>query len=419
MVFEIIFSLCRERFGVNRSCFFVFFLWCWLGSEVGAIPIAGSNGVVVDFAGVKDASPEGLSVQIKEGGALVLIPWEKIDLAKLRESHSVISAAYFRTREGATVQLNLGSFVPAGGGPAPALPEELAAVPGRHLVELGGARFWIQLPVQGEPRAILLLAMGQDGYSFRYLGLPDRNRWREMASKFNLAVMAYSFPVPAEQVREFKSADFVFADKGSGKLLLSAIDSVAEKTGRQGLASCPLVIYGQDALGGGFAYNFLQAFPERVIAAVSVKGTFYSAPASEISAKVPFAFIWGEYDDDVKRWETEHIQEKAYRDALRLRPNWVSAMELRGAGGESPQSSHFAMTFLDRVLLARLQANGDILDIDRSRGFIGDLRELTISRMEDPTSPLDEFKTWLPDGEVGRLWEDLANGRLQIPSRSE
>ena len=53
-------------------------------SEVGAVPIAGANGTVVDFAGIKSAGPAGLKVQIKSGDAPIDIPWEKIDLARLQ-----------------------------------------------------------------------------------------------------------------------------------------------------------------------------------------------------------------------------------------------------------------------------------------------------------------------------------------------
>ena len=393
----------------------------------GAVPITGGNGRVVDFAGIKSAGPGGLTVQVTSGGAPLEVGWDKLDLAKLKVEHPAIFEAYEAAKGGKVTELNLGTFAPAAM-PAKAPAAEATKTPAAPVIgkeenqfsaTVDGAQFTIQLLGNGEPKAVLLLAIGQDGRSDRYLGQANGGQWTEIARTFNLGVLAYRFPTPGDRNAGdmLKFAPFIEADKGSGDTLVKALVALAKESGRASLAAAPIAIYGQDAVGAAFAFNFSQAFPDRVIAAVVAKGAFYSVKPTEASAKVPLMMLSGEYDDDIKLWNPTNTHLEVYEANLGLKPNWVYAVEFRGTSGSTPASHHAAITFLDRMILARLADDGKLRDLDPARAFIGDLKESKIAIRADPSAAITVDQTWLPDGEIAQLWKDLYDGTLQPPAK--
>lgn len=413
---------------VSRLRFFAWAIalgWLWMMSGVlMALPITGANGKVVDFAGVKSAKPEGLEVQIQRvGGEPIIIPWNKFDLDKLKEEQAEIYRAYEAAQVGEATELNLGIFAPAQpmtNEPQKITSEMISKVPGRYNASSGTGAFTLQLPPGGKARAILLLSLGEDGNSERYMGAPDQNRWSDLIRKHGLAVMAYKFPMSANAwggEAFTKAAPHAFAGQGSGEALLKALKSMAGSAKRPELADLPFIIYGQGVPGAAFAYNFTQAFPERVIAAVVAKGAFYIGERSEASAKVPILLVEGEYDQEVDLWKPTDTLRETYEASLGLKPSWIYALEFRAGPGETQELIHFGMTFLDRMLLVRLSPEGELVDLDQSRSWIGDLNTFTPERAENGgESELTADQTWLPDGEIAKMWEEFCHGNLRIPS---
>lgn len=389
---------------------------------VSAIPITGSNGRVVDFAGIKSAGPNGLKVQVAVEGEIIQVGWDRFDLVRLKAEHPVVFAAFVSSQEGKDTELNLGSFAPVkttsgSGNTSVANAGEFQKAQGRYFTSVGGGKFALQMPDQASPRAILLLAIGQDGRSERYIGSGGKGQWSDLANKLKLAVLAYEFPVKGDRrsVGAEEFAPFIEAQKGSGEAVLKALQSLAADSGKAELATIPIAIYGQDVIGAAFAFNFTQAFPDRVIATVAAKGASYSVKPTEASAKVPMMILSGEYDEDVKLGNPTNTHLEVYEANLGLKPQWVYAVEFRAGSGMTPASHHAAMTFLDRMILARLSPEGKLQDLDPERAFIGDLKESKISRREDANAVLTPDQTWLPDGEIAQLWKDLYDGTLKIP----
>lgn len=385
-----------------------------------AIPLTGSNGNVVDFAGVKSASPAGLRVQVKADDPLLDVGWEKFDLSKLESENPEIHQAYQEALAGKHTELNLGAFAPKD---QPAMREQKNYEDGaeRHgWFETGaaGGKFAIQLP-ETEPKSVLLVSMGVDGRSIRYMGGVGASRWKALTEKFHMAVMSYEFDLSkkGETFDPSKDAPFIYTDAGSGDGVISALEQFAEKSGKTRLKTIPIAVFGADVLGAAFSYNFVQSHPDRVIAAVASKGAFYLGAPSENSAKVPLLLLWGEYDSDIKRWNPTDTHEQAYENSLNLFPNWIHAMEPRGGPGESPLSFEFGRIFLDRMMLARMSPNGELLELDRSKAWVGNLQTREIRRMEDPEKVLEAHETWLPNGEVAKLWEDFSTGSLDLNSQ--
>ena len=410
----------------SGSVFFLFALCLFVEglsiSEGHAIPLAGSNGRIVEFEVVKKASPEGLTVQVEKGGDEIQLGWDKLDLEHLQKNHPALYQAYQAAQKGASTELHLGTT------PDPAAPmkksepelknyRDGAERHGWYETGGGGGKFGIQLPDQ-EVKGVLLVSMGQDGRSMRYMGGVGVTRWAKFAEKFQFAVMSYEFPVTRGNgdYDVTKAAPYIFADK-SGEGVISALESFAEKAQKPALKEVPIAVFGFDVLGAAFAFNFVQNHPDRVIAAVVAKGAFYAAELNEDATKVPLLLLWGEYDQDIDRWNPFSDHQETYEKALELRPNWTHAMEPRGPSGETPLSFTMGMTFLNRMILARLNPEGGLKELNREDAWVGNLKTREIRRMEDPERVLEPHETWLPNGEVAKLWEDFSNGALALDTQ--
>lgn len=417
----------RSKYSFRRHLFWALVVWLiiWQADTSIALPLTGSNGKVVEFAGVKSASPDGLEVKVSElDSATIVVPWDKLDILKLKEDYPNIHIAYENALSKRTItEINLGIFsskISMTDNPKILTTEMINKVPGRYSASSGTGAFTLQLPQGGKARAILLLSMGDDGNSERYIGRPERSRWKNMVDKHSLAVMAYRFPMSANARggEPFtKAAPHAFAGQGSGEALLKALKSMAGTANRPELADLPFIVYGQGVPGAAFAYNFTQAFPDRVIASVVAKGAFYIGERSESSAKVPMLLVEGEYDQDINLWKPTDTLRETYEASLGLKPNWIYALEFRAGPGETQELIHFGMTFLDRMLLVRLSAEGELVDLDLSRAWIGDLKAFTPERAEeDAEAVLTADQTWLPDGEIAKMWEEFCNGNLKVPA---
>ena len=396
----------------------------WMLPSARAIPLTGANGRTVEFAGIKSAGPKGLLVQVKEGDAPFELGWEKLDLAKVQAQHPNIGAAYQKALGGETTELNLGIFAPAEPEKkmSPAESQEArdakngifsATVRPEEGEEFTDARVVTLLPA-GDPQGILLLSRGSRGASIPYLPR-DRNDhpWAELQSRWNLAIVAANFtaeaPDPAADPP--RPPSWVHADKGSGAALLRGIDELATKSGKD-LSGLPIAIYGTDLLGAAFAFNFTQWKPDRVVATVAAKGAFYSASPTPESAKVPLIMIWGEYEVGKR---ASHTHAEVFGNHVQLKPNWIYAMEFRGAEGESYPSLKVAQTFLDQMLESRL-GDGGLTDLDRSESWVGDLDTFEVGEIEDAEAVLPSTRTWLPGAKFAELWEQFANGKIPPPN---
>ena len=98
---------CFSLFAAGLACGLLFAL---APLRVEAVPITGANGTVVDFAGVKSATPAGLVVKIQASGGELTVPWDKFNLGKMQTEQAEIFAAYQKSQAGETTDLSLGVF---------------------------------------------------------------------------------------------------------------------------------------------------------------------------------------------------------------------------------------------------------------------------------------------------------------------
>jgi len=408
-----------------------------------AITLTGANGKAVAFHLIKEATPKGLTAQLAADGPVIGVTWDKLDLKAVARDQPLIFAAYERAMAGETIALDLGEAMggaPAGAaeaaGAAPKADSQPASrFPGWLDTKVGKIEFMLQMPLS-TPRGILLVSLDDYGHSFRYLaGNDDRGKgpWAEFLTKQDFAILSYDVESADEAADPTKIDDFVFADKGSGRALESALGSFATKLKKPELTGLPIAIYGAERTGAAFAYSYLHYKPEKVLAAVICKGGFYdSAPRPE-TVKIPVLFLWGEYCKNHELWASENHAESVLAKAAPLKPNWTNGREFRGNSDPNPELEYFGRRYLLEMIKMRLPvktgsnaaapdgegataAEASVLTgIDRSKGYRGNVETAELLKLDDPEAALGEEETFLPNEAVGNLWKKFVMGELEAP----
>lgn len=425
-------------------------LLCFQGTGVRAITLTGANGRAVEFHVIKSATPKGLTAQMVTDGPVIGIPWDKLDLAALEREHKAIHDAYLKTKQGETVELNLdtaaAATMPAAGGgatPAPAPAPAENKIPGRYAgwieTKMDSFVFAIQLP--DEPaKGILLISLDDYGHSFdRVAGFPSgEGPWGVFQDRHDLALLTYDHVGRASSTDPSVIDEFVFASKGSGKILEDGIKALAEKSGKPELAGLPIAVYGAGRTGAAFAYNFVQFRPERIIAAVVSKGAFYDADPTPASAAVPVLLIWGEYSSSHEIWRSENHAATILAKVSALNPNWTSGREFRGRSEQNEIVEYFGKQYLMEMVKSRLpgkktsaaptaepaaEGAGDpegaggfgLIPLDRAKGLKGNVETGEVTPLTDPGASLAAEETFLPNDAVAKLWKGLVLGELEPP----
>ena len=437
-----------------------------LGRLCAEISLTGANGRAVAFHLIKDATPKGLTAQMVADGPVIGITWEKLDLGALEREHKLIYAAYLRSKEGETIPLNLDR--PVDDMAPPAAPDadkggdkaKASRYPGWFDTSVGKLPFMLQLPL-GKPRGVLVISLDDFGRSFQQLGNQQRGNgpWAEFQTKYDLALLTYDIADGERNLDPTVIDDFVFAAKGSGKALESALSSFAVQTKVADLIDLPIALYGAERTGAAFVYNFVHYKPERILAAVVSKGAFYDAEPTPESAKVPMLFVWGEYSNNHELWKSENYAESVLAKAAPLAPNWTNGREFRGPGDPSPVADFFGKRYLIEVLADRLPekapppppppAEGEGKDgkdkggsapstpaegekpkeeptpaapekprpveVDRSKGYHGNVETGEVLKITDPAAPMGEDETFIPNEGVSKLWKKFVIGELEAP----
>ncbi|MDF1859293.1 MAG: hypothetical protein P1U87_03705 [Verrucomicrobiales bacterium] len=422
-----------------------------------AITLTGANGRKVEFAGIKDATPKGITVQMEPEGKLLGVPWSKLDLKALETENALIFAGYQLALKGETTAIDLGTYAPEGMKHAKGQPNTPVAPTRRWQgwedTDIAGVKYLLQLPL-GKPRGILLIAKGADGNSFRYLMGHQKGSgdWGPFQNKYQLALLTYEYGYMEVTKDVTKMDPFGYADKGSGENILKAINKFAIELKKPELVDIPIAIYGADRVGAALSYSFVQWKPERVMAAVAVKGAFYEAKPTEASAKVPMLFVWGQYSNMPEIWQTEATASKLFADNAGMPLNWTSAREYRGRAGLNPLVEHFAREYLKEMIELRIpdevpdppkeepkpegaddgkgKGKGSdkeekeepakveqppMKEIDRSNGYVGVIISGETRKIEDPNAPVAEGETFILNLDLSRMWRDFSQDKFDPP----
>jgi hypothetical protein len=407
-----------------------------------AITLTGANGKAVQFHLIKEATPKGLTAQLVADGPVIGVTWDKLDLKALERDQQLIFAAYQRALAGETIALNLDEAMTAapaapaaadGATPKPASGAE-SKYPGWLDTKVGKIEFMLQMPLS-TPRGILLVSLDDFGHSFRYLyNTQERGKgpWADFQTKHDFAILSYDVESSDQAVDPTKIDEFVFAEKGSGRALESALGNFAAKLKQPELIQLPMVIYGSERTGASFAYSYIHYKPERVLAAVVCKGAFYdSAPRPE-TAKVPILFLWGEYCKNHELWASENHAATVLAKAAPLKPNWTNGREFRGNSDLNPELEYFGKLYLLEVMKMRLpekksntgapaaadaapSESAKMEPLDRTKGYRGNVETAEVFKITDPEAALGEEETFIPNDGVSNLWKKFVMGELEAP----
>jgi len=417
-----------------------------------AITLKGSNGRAVEFHSIKSATPKGITAQMAPDGPVLGIPWEKLDLVALETDQRAIYEAYLRTKEGETIDLNLAEAMaekPSDPASPPPPPQERFM--GWMDTKVGTVEFMLQMPA-AKPRGILVISLDDFGDSFRYVMGHEKGNgaWSDFQNKHDLALLSYSLGTGNQDPSKLDS--FVFAHKGSGKTLLTALKNFATRIKEPGFGDLPIALYGAGRTGAAFVYNFVQAYPERVLAAVVSKGAFYDAEPTEASAKVPMLFIWGQYCTNAQLWKSENSAEPILVKYAAMKPNWTNAREVRGRDEQNQVVEYMAKQYLLKVIPGRMPeekpapapvepapdpaaapAEGapaaetkpepppvpevpEPVELDRSKGSVGNIKTGEVVKITDPAADLGPDETFIPNGDVATMWKKYILGELEPPA---
>lgn len=379
-----------------------------LAPNVQAISLTGSTGRQVEFVGIKEATPKGLTAQVAADSGIIGVTWDKLDLTALATEHPAIHEAYVASQQGATTELNLGIF-------APTVPEKKAEALPRYEgwldLTLGKREYFLQLP-GGEPEGILLVAVTDYGRAAQMVvGHPrGSGPLAKLQDSLKLAVLTYEFDMASKDPTVVDP--FIYAEKGSGADILKALEAFAAKTNKPALASLPIAIFSSERVGAAFAYHFIQWKPERILAAVLIKGAFYEAAPNPAAAQVPVLFLDGEYASSPGIWHTEATAKKLFSDHAAAIPNWTRAVEYRGRDTMSEMSDHVGKEYLRQMIPQRKPDEAGVLaELDRSKGKVGHLKTGEVRDLTE--SPLAPDETFLPSAEFAKLWKALRDGTLE------
>ena len=407
----------------------------------------GSNGRAVEFVKLEQATPKGITAYMKEDGPLIPIRWEKLDLEALKTQHPLIYLAYEKTKEGQTIDLQelMDSPPPASGGENNGTKKKQSKWPGWIDTQIMGTSFALQMPV-GEPRGILLFAVGDHGGAMRQIGHLPRGRepWTGLQNKYGLAVLSYDFEIQNYDPTAVNK--FIFAENGSGEQAVRALKEFAIQLKKPELADLPILIYGEGRIGAPYGYHFALWKPDRIVAAVVSKGAFYDAEPNETAAALPMLVIWGQYSNIAELWKSENSAEKIFEKFADKQLNWTQGREPRGKSEINPVVIHLAMEYLEKVAEFRLPEKKkeappaepddnaeagskegeekeeaeepevvEIPPLDRSEGYVGEVKTGKVSKIEDANAALGPGETFLPNKDISDLWKEFMEGRLRPP----
>jgi hypothetical protein len=243
-------------------------------------------------------------------------------------------------------------------------------------------------------RGILVLTPGSnmDGRT-----AVDEAVWQSLAAKHRLALVACFFS------ESLTGVDYDIAFKGSGQLLLDAIDAFADQSRHPEMKNLPLVLWGFSA-GGEFNYSFTSWKPDRVIAFVVNKVEDFQSYSGEWTPpmlKVPGIYFFGGKDVDRRiRAVTEGFQRGRARGAL------LCLLPDKNAGHAIGNSIQMAIPFLDAVIGQRLTDSGVLKDISPQSGWLGNLSTGEVSPASTYAGK-KETASWLPDKASAFKWKEL------------
>ncbi len=262
-----------------------------------------------------------------------------------------------------------------------------------HTVSFRG---WIP-DVEGPLNGTLVLVPGRHGDG---RSMATNGQWQEVARTIRFAIIAcrYADGEPHEYQRD--------PGQSVSKSINTAVAKLAELSGRKELADAPLAFWGTSA-GSNVSMNYCEAFPDRVVAFASSKGTGAPGGMTRGKDEIPIFIAVGAKD------KPDWVQPSIRNFQAARRAPWSLALH-NTEGHDVGRSLDVCRPFLIAAVRQRLGLGEDgVPSRSSSRGFN------RINERDGWTGNLETYEIveasrrsgssrgwiWLPDQATAEAWQ--------------
>lgn len=258
------------------------------------------------------------------------------------------------------------------------------------------ARYHCWVPAKAKVlRGIIVHQHGCEGNG---ITVPYDVHWQALAAKWDCMLMGTHY------THNDDCSDWSNPDNGSALAFLSAIQTLADRSGHPELVHAPWVLWGHSD-GAHWTTAMLDKYPERIAAAFPRSGG--GGAKSDGSLKVPVLYSMGvqEQSDSPDLWKKvlAAVSDGRARGAL------VSLAIDPRTGRECGHSRLLAIPFFDACLAQRLPppTAGPVTlkPMDQSTAWLGNTEDHSIA-------PASKYQgnprraSWLPDEQTARRWQE-------------
>lgn len=254
------------------------------------------------------------------------------------------------------------------------------------------AEFRIWLPeTEGRLKAIVVLLQGHNSNG---MGLSKSPRWQDFASKENLALIGV----------HFKSGSYggyyAHSEEGSGLALLTALEKLSEKAGKEYLKDLPFLLRGFSA-GGLFSHSFSAFRHERVLAFGNIRGGGLDL-TPDVNKGIPGIMFYGENDFQHRNDRIIEVVEMKRS----IGGNWCLVKEpVVDHFGRLDRTDSLLQKLFSKVLAKRLvEGSKDLLPLEETEGWLGNHSTFEIDAYENYSGNPSKA-SWLIDEEFARSWQ--------------
>lgn len=264
--------------------------------------------------------------------------------------------------------------------------------------ELDKAQFRWWAPADAKNLSgVLVLIPGRNGDGRAMANDPQ---WQELATSLNLGLVACFFYGEKEY---FKYQSDPTGDVA--RTINEAVEKLASQNGHPGLKKPPLVLWGHSA-GACVSEVYASRFPERVAAAVNLKGPRGAGGLVTGKDDIPFLIIVGK--NDKAEWvksATESFEAAQAKNAV-----WTLALQAN-EGHEGGKSQELIATFLRSVVPQRIGSGaigsstaGRPKRLVKTQGWLGDPETFEVASNTNFKGK-KKAAIWLPDETTALAWQ--------------
>lgn len=281
--------------------------------------------------------------------------------------------------------------------PAPAGPPtnewDAGDRPNSHL-DVARFRWWAPGGAK-DLRGVMMIIPGKNGDG---RGAVDNPSWRAFAEKVRFALIGAQLQ---HSNGEYQSDP----DGGTAEVLEKAVEKLAAANGWPQLKSAPIAFWGHSA-GSNTGERFAFRNPKRVVALVSIKGTWGPGEYSKEKGDIPYLVCTGSKDKaDWVKSSCGYYEMGKDKKAL-----WTQALHPT-EGHEEGKTKELALVFLTSATNLRMDPPSEsgppssrLKDLNPSSGWMGDPKTLEIAAYADFKGKKKEA-VWLPDEESAKAWK--------------